>query len=153
MTAIDPGFKTAQEIEQVLRLPVLSSVDEVDWDQAPDQSIGPETFRDLNMTPTSRFNDKITVLRSAIKMSDRNNPAKVIQLTSTLPAEGKSTIAKALAKSAAISGLRILLVDAAIRRPALSHHLGMHEAPGLVELLRETARRATSSAIRTTSDA
>jgi capsular exopolysaccharide synthesis family protein len=72
-------------------------------------------------------------------MSGPNQPGRLIQFTSTVSGEGKSTIANAIASSAAISGLRILLIDTCIRYPALSHRLTPGDDRGLVELLLGTA--------------
>jgi succinoglycan biosynthesis transport protein ExoP len=68
-------------------------------------------------------------------MTDVDHPPKVIQLTSTVPGEGKTTIALSLAASAAHSGLRVLLVDADLRHPSASRFLGLHKETGLVDLL------------------
>lgn len=56
-------------------------------------------------------------------------------ITSPLPGEGKSTTALYLALFAAESGVRTLLVDGDLRRPALHRMLGVHAGPGLVEIL------------------
>jgi capsular exopolysaccharide synthesis family protein len=134
------GFKSAAEIEQALALPLLSAVDEVESNPAQAGNIDAKTQRDLSINPTSRFYDAIENIRRAIQMTGKSNPAKIIQLTSTISGEGKSTISRTLAKSASNNGLRVLLVDTAMRRPVLSSHLKMDKLPGLVDLLRGTAR-------------
>ena len=138
MMVVGPGFKTGEEIELALALPLLGAVDEVTGSESTNIKTA-DAPRDLSIKPTSGFHDAIGVIRNAIKMWDRNSPTKVIQFTSTISGEGKSTISRAIAKSAANSGLRVLLVDAAIRRPVLSSHFGMDTLPGLVDLLRGTA--------------
>jgi polysaccharide biosynthesis transport protein len=133
-------FKTAEEIEQALALPVFSSMAEVESATTQDKIKNVTTDRDLAIKPTSHFHDAIENIRRVIKMSDRSNPAKVIQFTSSISGEGKSTISRAIAKSAANFGLRVLLIDAAMRRPVLSSHFQMDKLPGLADLLRGTAR-------------
>jgi capsular exopolysaccharide synthesis family protein len=68
-------------------------------------------------------------------MTDVDNPPKVIQVTSTLPSEGKSTIATSMAISAAASGLKVLFIDADLRHPSASRFFALEKEAGLVDLL------------------
>jgi capsular exopolysaccharide synthesis family protein len=145
------GFRTAQEIEHALELPVLGSVEDIGDSSAAKETHQNADLRDRPITPAAQFNNAIGVLRRAIPMVDRNNQAKVIQLTSTRSHEGKSTVSTAIAASAANSGLRVLLVDGSIRFHALSDRLGMGEAAGLSDLLRGAA--ALQQVIRSSKDA
>ncbi len=65
---------------------------------------------------------------------------KVMLITSAVPNEGKSTIAANLARTLALGGSRVLLVDADLRKGRLHEMLGMQCEPGLVELLRQPDR-------------
>jgi len=60
---------------------------------------------------------------------------KVVLITSALPNEGKSTVAANLAKTLALGGSRVLLVDGDLRKGALHKTLGQQREPGLAELL------------------
>jgi polysaccharide biosynthesis transport protein len=83
-------------------------------------SVFTEAFRAIKVTAE---------LRAAI----RDN--KVIGITSTLPNEGKSTIACNLALLMADAGKRVILVDADLRNPTLARSLTPRPAVGLIELL------------------
>ena len=85
--------------------------------------------------PLGRFSEAIRMLRSGIQMANVDNPPKVIQLTSTVPNEGKTTIAMSLAVSAAVSGLNVLFVDSDLRHTSASNFFGMVKQPGLVNVL------------------
>jgi capsular exopolysaccharide synthesis family protein len=74
-------------------------------------------------------------LRSAVQMSDVDRPPRVLQITSTLPGEGKTTIAMTIAASAAQSGLKTLLVDADLRHPSASRYFKADKRVGLVDYL------------------
>ena len=61
---------------------------------------------------------------------------KIILITSALPNEGKSTIAANLARTVALGGGRVLLVDADMRKGRLHEMMGIRNEPGLSDLLR-----------------
>ncbi|MEM6625612.1 MAG: polysaccharide biosynthesis tyrosine autokinase [Pseudomonadota bacterium] len=60
---------------------------------------------------------------------------KVVTVTSTMPAEGKSTVAASLARVMAFSGDRVLLVDCDVRRNSLRDLLPEPPEAGLLEVL------------------
>ena len=62
-------------------------------------------------------------------MSNVDETPRLIQVTSSVAGEGKTTVSVALAQSAATSFKRVLLVDCDLRRPALSATFGAEEAP------------------------
>lgn len=59
---------------------------------------------------------------------------RILTVTSSRPGEGKSTLALALARRAAMTGERVLLIDGDRARPNLSRMMGAAAAPGLAEL-------------------
>lgn len=65
---------------------------------------------------------------------------KVLLVVSALPDEGKSTVAVNLAKTLALGGARVLLVDGDLRKGTLHQAMGLQQTPGLTELLRGTAQ-------------
>ena len=60
---------------------------------------------------------------------------RVLMVTSARAREGKSTLAAHLALSIARAGMRSLLVDCDLRRPALHQIFGIPPTPGLSEVL------------------
>lgn len=62
---------------------------------------------------------------------------KVLLITSAVPNEGKSTVAANLARTLAMGGSRVLLVDTDLRKGRLHDMLGLQREPGLAELLRQ----------------
>lgn len=129
------GFVTPQQVEEMLRLPLLASVASM---ASSDLMVnGKNTKLPLipAAMPLSRFSEAMRMLRSGILMTDVDDPPKVIQVTSAVPSEGKTTVALSLAVSAATSGLKVLFIDADLRHPSASHFLGMEKLPGLVDML------------------
>jgi capsular exopolysaccharide synthesis family protein len=77
-------------------------------------------------------------LRSAIFfMPSGGERPKILLVTSALPEEGKSTIAANLARTLALSGSRVLLIDGDLRRGYLHKVLGMQGDPGFADLLQK----------------
>ncbi len=75
-------------------------------------------------------------LRSALLfMSVSLERPKTLLITSAMPHEGKSTIASNLARTLALGGSRVVLIDADLRRGHLHELLGMKREPGLTDLL------------------
>jgi polysaccharide biosynthesis transport protein len=64
---------------------------------------------------------------------------KVIGITSSLPNEGKSTIAASLAQLSADAGARVILVDCDLRKPSLSQKLVPDATPGLIDVINNPA--------------
>ncbi|PRY49349.1 capsular exopolysaccharide synthesis family protein [Geodermatophilus tzadiensis] len=66
---------------------------------------------------------------------DRAASAHVVLTTSSLPGEGKSTVAVNLACALAETGARVLLVDADLRRPTVATALDVEGVVGLTTVL------------------
>lgn len=86
-------------------------------------------------SPFSRFAEAMRAIKMAIDLSNDEGACKVIGITSSLPNEGKSTIAGAVAQASAMSGTRTLLVDCDIRNPSLTRRFSPEAQKGLVELV------------------
>ncbi|HET9118580.1 MAG TPA: AAA family ATPase [Pseudonocardiaceae bacterium] len=71
---------------------------------------------------------------------------RMIVVTSGQPGEGKSTTARGLALAYAESGLRVLLIDADLRRPSLDRLLNSPSEAGLVHVV--AGEVALSDAVR-----
>ncbi|HEY7299131.1 MAG TPA: polysaccharide biosynthesis tyrosine autokinase [Xanthobacteraceae bacterium] len=135
MEKLNAGFTTPRQIETALELPLLASVSHMrEEDLQLDGKAVPLTLFP-KFKPLSRYSESMRALRSGIQMTDVDDPPKVIQVTSTLPDEGKTTLALSLAASAATSGLSVLLVDADLRHPSASREAGAKNTLGLVDLL------------------
>jgi polysaccharide biosynthesis transport protein len=62
-------------------------------------------------------------------------PLRTMLVTSAIPGEGKSTVARSLALAYFEAGLKVALVDADLRRPTVAEVFGLARAPGLAEVL------------------
>jgi non-specific protein-tyrosine kinase len=73
------------------------------------------------------------VLRTNLQFSTFD--ARTLLITSAGPGEGKSTTAANLAVAIAQTGLKVIVVDADLRRPALHRFFGLSNAAGLTSAL------------------
>jgi len=132
---LDAGFTTAKQVEDLLKLPVLTSIGRMQKrDRRVDGKVVPLPLYP-SLKPSSRYGEAVRSLRTGIRMADVDNPPKIIQITSAVPGEGKTTIAISFAASAAAAGVKVILIDADLRRASASHVLGLDKDKGLVDLL------------------
>src|SRR6516162_2805534 len=86
-------------------------------------------------SPLSRFAESIRAIKIAADLHRSVKGSKVLAFTASLPNEGKSTAAMALAQSIASVGGRVLLLDADLRNPGLTRKLVPEAKVGLLEVL------------------
>ena len=172
--ATDRVFRTAADVENLLRVNCIAIVPNVDTttdrkgrttletmlyrvfprlEPARQQEVGGfETattsavpFRTISYRdvidrhlldfPFSRFAEAFRSMNMAAELHNLNDLNKVIGITSSLPNEGKSTIATSFAQLLAQSGLRTILIDADLRNPSLSGRLASPAKLGLLDLV------------------
>lgn len=125
---MDNGFRTGAEVEKALRLANLTVVPML-----------PRVKRIADRIvekPLSAFTESIRSLYAALQLSNVDQPPKVIVVTSSVPGEGKTSIAVSLGRLAAKSGQRVLLIDGDLRHPSVNGHFSPRAAEaGLVEVL------------------
>ena len=132
---LNAGFSSQREIEEKLGIPVLASIPLL---SAAERTVDGKVL-DLpnycHSKPLSQYAEAVRTLRMGVQMADVDDPAKVVLITSSVPKEGKSTIALSLAYSAMQAGLRTVVIDGDLRHPSMSKYFDVHASPGLVDLL------------------
>jgi capsular exopolysaccharide synthesis family protein len=86
-------------------------------------------------------------LRTNVQFLRLDRPINVIQLTSSVAGEGKTTTSANLAVVLAQAGHRVALVDADLRRPRVHEVFGIPQSPGFTDLLLGTEAKHTVSHI------
>jgi len=126
---MDRGLRSAKEVEAVLGLPTLARVPVLKLKR------GQLPHRYLIEKPLSAYAEAIRSVYTALKLGSADRPPKIVLITSSLPEEGKTTLAVSLATFAARSKKRVLLVDLDLRHPNVHRTLGWQVSAGLAEYL------------------
>lgn len=79
-------------------------------------------------------------LQTNLQFLDASERLRSFVVTSSVSGEGKSTTSANLALAIAEKGLRVLLIDADLRRPAIADYCGLEGAAGLTTVLIGRAR-------------
>ncbi|MBL4782712.1 MAG: polysaccharide biosynthesis tyrosine autokinase [Porticoccaceae bacterium] len=134
LDVLDNTIKSPDDVQDKLRFPLLGSVPKM----ATDKNGGFEQFW---QQPQSQYAEALRTIRTGVVLSGLDDPAKIIVVTSTVPGEGKSTIALNLGSSLGQME-KTLVIGADLRRPSLAklcqltpNHPGLsHFVSGTAEL-------------------
>jgi polysaccharide biosynthesis transport protein len=161
---LDNSLKSPEEVERYLRLPNLGVVPDffsLDWRRyapqrflhaAPQMPTSLASGKELALVPPhhsfSMIAEAYRTLRTAILLSRAGEPPKTVLFTSGIHGEGKTVTVVNTAIIFAQMGVRVLVIDADLRRPGCHQVLGLENELGLSEVL--TGQRALTEAIRPT---
>jgi capsular exopolysaccharide synthesis family protein len=149
---LDRSLRTSDQVERVLRLPALGVIPSVGSARrnygygriygysertkiaAPEEKIAIELLPHDH--PRSSVAEAYRAFRTSLLLS-RAGGVNTIAITSSLPAEGKTSTALNLAVVLGQLGRRVLLIDADLHRPRLHETLRVSNRVGLVSILAE----------------
>lgn len=122
----DDRINSADEAERVLKLPSLGYIPLIEEE-------GLRLIRDISTF--SPLMESYRTLRTNINFAAVGNQVRSMVVTSSVPAEGKSTTCANLAMAMAMDGKKVIIVDADLRRPSQHHLFKVDASPGLTDLL------------------
>lgn len=130
---MDNTIKGSESAEQKLQQPVLAVLPALTGDAL--ENVATMFIRE----PNSHHAEAIRTARTGIQLSDVDQRHRLIMVTSSVPAEGKTSTSINLALALAQTK-RTLLIDADMRRPQVGTRLGMTaNAKGLSNLVTGSA--------------
>lgn len=146
----------AVEREANAHVPIDVAAAQLTENDFTDSTFAEEDFshfpsRSVSLSPDSRLvcltaqdslgAEKFRFLAVRLRQVQQSRPLKKVLITSTIPEEGKSTVAANLASILAKKKQhKVLLVEGDLRRPSLSREFGVGKIPGLSEWLKGEPR-------------
>jgi len=127
---MDTRIRTSDQAAEIGRGPGLGVVPQDDQ-----LSEGGPVVHDREAPSAEAFRQ----LRTSLDFVDVDSPPRTILVSSSLPGEGKTTVAVNLALALAAAGRRVVLVEADLRRPRVTRYLGLVSGAGLTSVLNGSA--------------
>jgi succinoglycan biosynthesis transport protein ExoP len=119
---LDNTVKGADDAERRLHAPVLASLPQMPAGSRADMA------RQFLTDNHSNYAEGIRTARTGVLLSDIDAAHKTLLVTSSIPGEGKTTVAVNLALAHAQANGRTLLIDCDMRRAQASRNLGLGAA-------------------------
>jgi succinoglycan biosynthesis transport protein ExoP len=135
------GITSSDQLQDAAGLRVVASVPR--WSPRRSKLRSPSDL--ILQEPLSDFSEVFRSLRAAIDFTKpitlpddgTGRPlGKTILVTSSIAEEGKTTTALSLARTYALAGRRVVLIDADMRKPSMRHALGVETEKGLYDFLK-----------------
>ena len=122
---IDRRVRTAGEFESILQRPILGLIPK-------SRAYG----RGDGVLPVERLDSEaFRTLRTNLRFFATGRDVRSLLITSSAPGDGKSTVARCLAATAAASGVSVVLVETDFRRPTLQRLFRELSGAGLADVL------------------
>ncbi len=141
---LDDSIRTAEEAESYLHLPALAVIPALDGAVrrklllvGVNEAEPSDNSNAILISKDSRSSlaEAYRQLRTAVLLSNAGHAPKTLLITSSLPAEGKTTTAVNTAISLAQTGSRVLVVDGDMRRPRVHSFFNVSNSEGLSSVL------------------
>lgn len=141
---LDDTIRSTEEVETYLQLPALAAIPTIEAIPrrrlllvGANENEEPETGSALLISKDSKSSmaEAYRQLRTSILLSTAGHAPKSLLITSSLPAEGKTTTAVNTAISLAQTGATVLVIDADMRRPRVHSFFDLNNTEGLSTIL------------------
>lgn len=130
---MDDTLKTEEDIKEHLDIPILGLIPK---ERKSFDKINSECIDNLDNSVIEAYRS----LRTNIDFTSVYKNVKSILVTSTCPAEGKTTTSSMLAVLMALAGKKTLLIDCDLRKPNIHNMFNLSKMIGLSNVLMEETR-------------
>ncbi|MGX1099837.1 GumC family protein [Amorphus sp. MBR-141] len=135
LAQFQPSILVSEDVEDVLGVPPLAEVPRLTG--ADDRPFA--LVERVVEVPDGQLAEAIRALRVSLLIGRGQERATTVMVASGEDGEGKTTIAAALARAAALSGDRVLLIDCDLDRPTIHTLFGGHDTIGIANVLLDKA--------------
>jgi len=126
---VDSSLRTVDDAERLIGLPVLAAIPFMEKLKTRHEGLA------MSENPDSPVAESFRLLRSSLSMLGPESERRVFLVSSAIPGEGKTTVSGNIAIAFAQQGLRTLLIDADLRRPALTKLFEVGAEAGVAEYI------------------
>ena len=135
LESMDDTLTDSFQVEKVSNLPVLGMIPSHRVDAKPREGALATESSPFLIAPESATAESLRSLRSGLILSGIGRKLKVIAISSALPGEGKSYLTYNLGLAFAATGLKVLIIDADLRRSRQHSLFRVARENGLVDIL------------------
>ena len=129
LEVLNPGVRSPEQIQDLFNMSTLGIVPKI-----VDANALPHEY--LLTKPQSSLAEAVNTLRISLSLLNPDAEVKSLLVTSSVPGEGKSTLAVLIARHSACAGQRVVLVDTDLRRPTIEKMFKFKDRKlGLTDLL------------------
>lgn len=150
LESLDTSLSSVAEIEEISGLPSLALIPKARRPSDPTSQTPAQRNLLVLTSPKSQFAESFRALRTSLLLSVAGREPQTVLLTSATPSEGKTTASLNLAAVLAQRDVRVLLIDADLRRPTVHHRFGLNGKVGLTSVL--TGSMPLAEAVQNVSD-
>lgn len=131
----DQSFRGVEDIRSTLKLPLLLQMPHVG--RSSGRVRGSKIAREIVSyhDPSSYLAENVRQLRTFVCLRSAKKSGNVLQVTSSLPDDGKTMIATNLAVSLSQAGKKVLILDADMRQASVARTLAIESEYGLSDVL------------------
>ena len=129
---LDSSIKDERDIETFVKYPIIGVLP---FFQALKNQEYNKLINIINSNTSQRYTEAIRLLRTNLKYTSAGSSRGVLLVTSTAKNEGKTTAAASIAYILSITGAKVLLLDADIKKPMIHRLFNSEAVPGFTELL------------------
>jgi len=131
----DDTLKDSSQVEAVSKMPVLGMIPFYHMETKPREGVLDRESSAFLIAPESATAESFRSLRSGLTLSGVGRKLRVLSVTSALAGEGKSYLTYNLGLAFAAVGLRVLIIDADLRRPRQHALFRVAREDGLTDVM------------------